>query len=551
MEIFKIEDGPTYWLPADEQEVIELVRQAKNNNEIICVRGAAHSFPLINTLEKGRAEGRQYKYVMLSNMFAYKYMGNNTVYVQAGCHIGHDPWDPLKISTPENSLVYQLAHPSDPNQPELSIPDLGGITHQTVGGFLSTSSSGGSTKYSFEDALISVDIIHYNAGIGEVEKCTFKRPVHDDPTDPFYGAGVATMGLFGIIVSATFSCSRGFFIGGEERITTVDNCEIDLFGSGNGVKPSLKEYLKTTIYTRLIWWPQRNVNKMVVWKARQMTELEANKWAEQAYRKMGKMPPFPPVKKYEEVIYILNSPVLAVLASGVIFSFIGTWPKWLRDLLGNTTKYRFIKKNVEKNFYPHILPRLLDLIVPLDTVENRNKGPQQFSDTWYSGLPMDNQISDKLMPVWFTELWIPIDQSENVMKELYAFYTESDENTRAFSCEIYAAKKSRFWLSPAYGTDVIRIDIFWFGKNLCDPVLFFQKFWNLLSKYNFRPHWGKYLPDSLKIYPDPHDITGADYLKAVYPSQQWQAWMELREKMDAHQIFVNDYWRSHLGIKPV
>src|SRR5204863_7613064 len=130
-----------------------------------------------------------------------------------------------------------------------------------------------------------------------------------------------------------------------------------------------------------------------------------------------------------------------------------------------------------------------------DTPTNANKGPQLFSDCWYTGLPMDNQMSDKLMPVWFTELWIDISQSQKVMTDLLNFYNASTENTGAFSCEIYPAKSNAFWLSPSYLQDVIRIDVFWFANNTGDPTTFYQKFWDLLEPYQFRPHWGKYLPD--------------------------------------------------------
>jgi hypothetical protein len=44
-------NGATYYLPANEAEVIFLVNTAKTDGKIICMRGAAHSFPLIKTLE--------------------------------------------------------------------------------------------------------------------------------------------------------------------------------------------------------------------------------------------------------------------------------------------------------------------------------------------------------------------------------------------------------------------------------------------------------------------------------------------------------------------
>ena len=164
---------------------------------------------------------------------------------------------------------------------------------------------------------------------------------------------------------------------------------------------------------------------------------------------------------------------------------------------------------------------------------------------------MDNQMSDKLMPVWFTEMWISIDQTNAVMNDLQTYYNASPNNTGAFTCEIYAAKKNSFWMSPSHDADVIRIDIFWFGRNSGNPVAFYEGFWNLLAKYNFRPHWGKYLPQPAD--PDQPSNQGGtgrtmqqwkDYVKSQYP--KWDQWMQLRQQCDPNQVFVNDYWRQFL-----
>jgi D-arabinono-1,4-lactone oxidase len=520
-------NGVTYWLPASNNDVVALVNEAVKNNEIICVRGAAHSFPLIGTLESGSKTGKVYKYLILSKMDGVAITGD-LVKVDAGCHLGPDPWDPTGTSTLENSLLYQL------DQKGLSIPDLGGITHQTVGGFLSTASSGGSTQFSFEDALVSIDIVCVEDGKTAAVN-TFTKG-----TDPeFYGAGAASMGLFGVIVSATFKCVPNFFIAGQEAITSYDDCEIDLFGPGNNpLKPDLETFFKQTQYTRIILWPQENTKRAVVWKAWQSNELAAKDWA---WSNPKGDPLLLPLKPYQEVPYISlpegkPSPTPVTLAADLIFSAMGNWPDWLLDILGDTEEYRTIRDTVNATFYPLILPELLNLFV---TPDNPEKGPQKFADLWYTGLPMDNQMSDRLFPVWFTELWIDITKTQQVMTALLNFYNESDQNAGTFCCEIYASKNSAFWLSPAYNQDVIRIDVFWFANAKTGPEAYYKKFWDLLAQFNFRPHWAKYLPDS-------NGEQGVAYLKSNYP--KWEDWMALREKMDPKQVFVNDYWRDHLGI---
>ncbi|MDZ4714730.1 MAG: D-arabinono-1,4-lactone oxidase [Cytophagales bacterium] len=514
-------NAATYWLPESIPEVMSLVNDARTGGEIICVRGSAHSFPLIGDLEKGSSHGRKYKYVMLSKLNAVAITGT-MVTVQAGCNLGPDPWDPTGISSLEKSLLYKL------DQQGLSIPDLGGITHQTVGGFLSTGSSGGSCTYSFEDALMAVDIV--TCGKSGAAVTTFRRPADNNPDDPFFGVGIASLGLFGIIVSATFQCHKKFFIAGQEATTTEDGCEIALF-TNDGTKPSLQKFLEETQYTRLIWWPQQHVNKMVVWKAWQATESDAKKWA----YPNDPNPDAQPLKQYQEVPWIDDSPTPANLGAHFLFSAMGRWPTWLINAMGDNIKSQTLINLVDVSFYPLIFPAVLDIFVKLDGPD----GPQRFCDVWYTGLPMDNQMSDKLMPVWFTELWISIDQTQQVMAALKKFYDDKPENAGKFSCEIYGTKSNMFWLSPSYGTDVVRIDVFWYADSSGDPREYYQKFWELLAPYKFRPHWGKYLPA-------PDSQQGVSYLQGNYP--KWQAWKNLRDELDPYQLFVNDYWRAQLDI---
>lgn len=501
-------NGALYWLPENENDVISLVNQAKEQGKVICIRGAAHSFPLIGNLESESVNDRNL-YVMLSKMNAVSIdKSNMSVTVQAGCHLGLDPFDPTGISTLENSLLYQL------DLQGMAVGDLGGITHQTIGGFLSTGSSGGSTQYAFEEALMSVDVII--CGTNGAEKVTYTRPNPDNPDDPFYAIGLASMGLMGVIISATFKCIPNFNITGNETISTVDDCRIDLFGNGSNGKPGFQQFLEQTEYTRIIWWPQQFVTKSVVWQA--------------------KRAPYDPknIKPYQEVPWIGGSAIPATLGADVLYTAMGTWPDWFGDMVGTNSKtYKDVVPIVNAAFKPFLFPAICSVFVA--------PGVQQFSDIWYNGIPMDNQMGDRIMPVWFTELWIPINQSQAVMNDMKAFYASEKncENTGIFCVEIYAAKNSEFWLSPAYQTDVIRIDIFWFANSNGNPVDYYTKFWNLLRKYNFRPHWGKYMPDG-------SSAEWKGYLPSVYP--KWNDWMNLRKQNDPNGVFLNDYWRNNLQI---
>ncbi|MBB6113100.1 D-arabinono-1,4-lactone oxidase [Mucilaginibacter lappiensis] len=536
-----IVNGATYWLPESNDDVIALVQEALDKNEIICVRGSGHSFPLIGTTEKEQisSTGRPYKYIMLSKMYAVTMIDANTVKVQAGCHLGHDPFDPTKTSTVDNSLCYILDNLG------LALPDLGGITHQTIGGFLSTGSSGGSTQYSFEDALDSIEVVTYMAEGDYAVPYLYEYNI--SVPQQFHSTGLASMGLMGIIVSATFKCIPQFYIQGSETIEYTDKCSlINLFGPWPSKLPGLQTFLEKTEYTRLMWWPQQNnkqdLSRMVVWQAKRTDKAGAEAWAAHAYDLMGVQPSADGLKPYEEVPYIFSSPDPANVVANLIYNAIGQWPTWLQKLLADKpAEYEIIKTLVESNYATKIFPAIMDIFVAVDTPTNKNKGPQLFSDLWYTGIPMDNQMSDKLMPVWFTELWIDICDTEKVMQALKGYYDVQPITVDlSFSCEIYAAKKSPFWLSPAYNRDVIRIDVFWYGNNQGDPATFYQNFWDLFAPFNYRPHWGKYIPDTVNGMPV------ATYLSKLYP--KWHTWMNLRQQVDSRQIFVTDYWRQKLGI---
>jgi len=53
-------NGAAYYLPANDDDVIFLINKAKSEGKIICMRGSAHSFPLIKTLEAENATDKNY-----------------------------------------------------------------------------------------------------------------------------------------------------------------------------------------------------------------------------------------------------------------------------------------------------------------------------------------------------------------------------------------------------------------------------------------------------------------------------------------------------------
>jgi hypothetical protein len=527
-------DGITYYLPENVADIQQLITQARQNKTEIRVRGANHSVAQSISTDTAAPGATENINMMLSNLDKVTINSStNTVEVEAGCHLGYDPFDPTAISTWENSLFCQL------DLAGFAVPDMGGIIHQTVGGFLSTGSSGGSTNYSFNEMLLSVTFIPADSD----NPAPVTVSITDADNSKFYAVGVS-MGLLGIIVSATFSIVPRYCIQGTETITTIANCAIDMSGTGVSGKTSMRDFLLNTEYTRILWYPQPTVSKATVWQAKQIPYTTQD------------------LKPYQELPVILGSFIPAELAADLIYTSIGQWPNWLNSVLGTNDSIKIgpititqneIVQFVTDHFYSDILPLLLKAFVPLDSIVNGSPVPQSFKDVWYSSLPMDNNMSDKLFPVEFTELWIPFDATSSVdtvaqvleaMNTVFATMYKDNSGpipAGAFCTELYAAKSSKFWMSPANGSNnVFRVDVFWFGNNIGSPTdSFYPLFWNALQPFDFRCHWGKYLPDAL-------GPQGATYLKGQYP--MWDNFLQLRQQLDPLQVFVSDYWRTHLGI---
>ena len=157
----------------------------------------------------------------------------------------------------ENSLTAILHH-----RDGLALPDLGGISHQTIAGYVSTGSAGGTVKWSIHDAIARLRVID---GAGRVTELT---PDGDDP-DWFRAAGIG-LGLCGVISTITFRCIPTFDIVGRETVSaTRRSNDLDFYGDRptSGL-PSLEQFLVDADYARLMWWPQRHFDRLVVWQAR-------------------------------------------------------------------------------------------------------------------------------------------------------------------------------------------------------------------------------------------------------------------------------------------
>ncbi len=519
-------DANGLYHPQSENDIIDLINYANQNKLQVRVRGAAQSVSgsvLADTATGSTAniniELDQLRAVTIDET-------TQQVTVGGGCNLGYDPFDPSGTSSQfdTNNLFYQL------NQKGLAIANVPGAIHQTVAGFISTGSSGGSMQHSFDECILAIRIIDGTGKVHQLNKS-------DDLTDPFYAVGVS-MGLLGIITQVTLQCVPAFNIIGGEATTEITNCPFDFFGNGSGTTPSLQTYITQTEFSRTLWWPIKTLKRVISWNARTMVASDYN--ANTGTPADFTPKPYKPIFPATDLLGVSSTvPSETVAATG--FQLIATWPKWFIDFMGhnNGLKEDALELLLEKIF-PYAYPLLTDLYFPVNTA---TKPAQVFWDNWLGSLPMDKaEFNNNLFNLTYCEMWVPASNISTVVNTMQAFYEAGGyEATGFYTVELLGGKQSNFWLSPGYGQDSIRINILYFADSTVTPDTYFSKFWTLFAEkgINFRPHWGKMIPDT-------NSAQGPAYLQSAYP--QWNNWMNLRTQMDPNQIFVTDYWRSHLNI---
>ena len=278
--------------------------------------------------------------------------------------------------------------------------------------------------------------------------------------------------------------------------------------NGNDQKPSLESFLKQNKYARILWWPQKGVERIVVWTAEQ-----------EAYRE-----PFQP-KPYHEFSNDGFTTILLELVCAIFYTLLGN-KNPLRSLwksILDFNRFRFLldsrwKKNLGSffaglfsflltliialililpiillsifQFIPQLLlPYIINLIQPITTPKNPAK---EFEDYYYRSLPMDNVTDDILLGTEFTEIWIPINRTTEIMNLLKEHYNTGYKATGSFANELYGGHSSSFWMHPGYtdGNDeykdgTIRVDLFWYMANDSYPNTkegYYAQFWELFKK---------------------------------------------------------------------
>jgi hypothetical protein len=105
-------------------------------------------------------------------------------------------------------------------------------------------------------------------------------------SDPIFDATAVSMGLLGIVTKVRLQLNPTFNIYGQEVTTptTQPACPIDLFGPGDAMRPSMRQFLEEKPYSRVLWWPQKKAERVVIWQAVRRTNAQHQAFAPVPYQ---------------------------------------------------------------------------------------------------------------------------------------------------------------------------------------------------------------------------------------------------------------------------
>lgn len=454
------------------EQVVAAVLAARRDQGILRVCGSQHSMNRV--VFDPLTRGRVVRLKLEGDLRKVERLEPGVYRVGGGCNFGVDGLDPCSNTANSFSRIADADG--------YALPLLGGMSAQTVGGFMATGSSGGSTHHGIADCLESFEIVD---GLGQV------RVLVRGSAD-FEAAGVS-MGLFGIVTHATFRLQPHFLVEGTEQTVPYARSMLR-----DGV--AFQQECRLNEYLHVLWVPNRGVENVLQFVGNQRTTHGAI----QAY------------------VHPLRSELMNVAAHLVV-------------ALAN----RALMKGQHR-----LVRQLLLLLNPND------KQPRRFKDHWWRALPNDDLAAiNTWVRVQFTEIWIDIAEADDVVTTLRELFADDAIACGSFGVELYAAKRSPFWMSMAHGRDVIRVDPYWLEYNRHGTLPdFFERFWlPLLSRFpSARLHWGKHVPEFGRRYGEGEGqvprVMGPDYCRKSFV--HFDAWLAKRAEFDPDEIFMTDYWRS-------
>ena len=224
------------YYPENIAQVVDLVNHSRIEKKIARCKGAGHS------VKDSIYQRHEINMVLSGDLRAVSLVkklpeGKAVFKVGGGCYIGKNPMD--LSSTRENSLSYQIS------QLGYAISIVGGISHQSIAGFMLTGSSGGSVKFGLPETIREIQFVN---GKGEIKTVS---PTVDSHL--FYAVGVS-MGLFGIVISVTIEVDPYYNVEGKESNVMEEDSSIS--------PDRFLTCLKEVEYYHVQWLPQKGVNRV-------------------------------------------------------------------------------------------------------------------------------------------------------------------------------------------------------------------------------------------------------------------------------------------------
>ncbi len=500
-------DARGYVHPRSEDELVAIVRYARSHGMTVRVCGAAHSVPAaIHTDRRLGSGDREAIEIMLDAYAGVTFDdAKRRVTVAGGCRFGFDPHDPTGRSTVESGLCHQLS------QRGWALPNLPGVTHPTIAGFLSTGAAGASVRHRFADCVLAIRLVDGTGAVRELSRETDRDA---------FEAALVSMGLLGIVSTVTLQCEAHYDVIGSEVVTTVARAPFDMFKEG---PKDVATFLRDTEYARILWWPQRGVDKLAIWTARRMQTADYDDDTGPAWALTR--------KPYHAFDPIFGTTLPLQAAAGASLAVIGGWQKALEEragpLLGGLAQTIASRPLLQR-----LKAGVFNVFVPED------RASRPFWDTWWRGLAMDDAIDERFLPTTFTEVWLPLSSAAEALRRLRDLFAADPDAAGNFVVEIYASGPTEGWLSPSQGQASVRLNFFWLLRNRDDPRdAHFPKLWSALADLGPRFHWAKLLP---------HDTPSAEVLATLYP--RYADFVRLRSEYDPDGVFLTSYWRAHLAI---
>jgi len=405
--------------PENEASIVDLIQRARASGRRIRVHGARHSVaPSIGT---GVSNGLELRLDRLSKIA----FDGPRVTVGGGVRLGEDK---LARAPHSSSLLFALGRRG------LALPNLGGVSSQTLAGFVSTGSAGGSFEHRLTDRVKRIRFVDGRAEVHDVR-----------PGDREFGLIGTSMGLLGVITEIELEAEPQFNLVGEEQVVLREDAPFDL--RANDAR-SVFTFLERHAYARVLWWPQPGAQRFVLWSARRATATDRNVFEPNPYRAL------PTIGGSDRPMQLLASLALRT---------IDTYPD------------------------PRWAKLLIDGFLP--------PSRRAFWDRWDRALPMDDGVDERLLPVDFAELWFSRENAAEALVRLDDYFERHAlKGTSNFAVELYAGAESPFLMSPGFEQPALRINVFHVATNQVAPASRFAAIWDLFEDMAPRLHWGKHLP---------------------------------------------------------